>query len=60
MDELTNDLVAALRKIAAILDQPVHRNDCRNGAACDILRGDSASARATAKAAIAHARGEEE
>jgi len=54
------DLAKALQKIVATLSGPVHNNDCRNGTTCDILRNDSASARAIAHAAIARAQDEEE
>jgi hypothetical protein len=50
----------ALRRVYTKLDQPVHHNEFRSPAACDLLRNSASDARAIARAAIARAQGEEE
>ena len=51
------ELLVALKAIKASLNQPVQHTGIRNGASCDILRGDARTAVEFASAAIAKAEG---
>ena len=49
----TFDLIAHMKQIAAMLNQPVQHTGSQNGKACDVLRADCRSARDVALNAIA-------
>jgi hypothetical protein len=49
----TFDLIAQMKQISAMLNQPVQHTGSQNGKACDILRADCRSARDVALSAIA-------
>ena len=49
----TFELIAQMKQISAMLNQPVQHTGSQNGKACDILRADCRSARDVALRAIA-------